>query len=167
MLMLIHVQSYWSNFILIAFANRDQKYLCCIRANTFFFTHSLSRSSAPFAIVAPKCAALCNIDGSILEACALYRYRVSHIFFVYIASAAAAAVAVAVAVAASAIHPRTKQMRTLCVLVVELYYMKRMNEQFQSSVVVALAKRQQRVRERGERAQSAHNHLLLVALCVS
>lgn len=77
---------YWSNFILIAFANRDQKYLYRIRANTFFlFTHSLILVLLfPFCHRGPKCAALCNIDGSILER-VLYTDIVSRIFFFYFA----------------------------------------------------------------------------------
>lgn len=70
--MLIHVQSYWSNFILIAFANRDQSTYTVLEPTRFFF--------APFAI-ASNVHCFMQYRWIYFGACALYRYRVSHIFF--------------------------------------------------------------------------------------
>lgn len=125
--MLIHVQSYWSNFILIAFANRDQKYLYRIRANTFFF--SRQSLSLPFATSPRMFHCFMQYRWIYFGACALYRYRVSHIFL-FVPS-----------FVRFIIH-RSEQMRALCVWWWN-YITWNVWTSNSNGVVVALAKRQQ------------------------
>lgn len=99
--------------------------------------------------------ALCNIDGSILER-VLYTDIVSRIFFsLFVRSLVVVGSFVKRSFTIHIHIVYSEQMRAVC-LVVELYYMKRMNEQFQQSCCSI-----------SKKAASAHNHLLPVALCIS